>query len=91
MQIVCIILGAISNFFLPFLPGLIMEQKDLLRYSAYKTPRVSPTLLGNKRSIFLLQIKNISYKHRRSAHMAFVKINHIPRLTEKTERKFQKI
>lgn len=81
MQIAYIILEAIPNFFLLFLPGVMMEQKSLLRYNAYKTPTVSPTLPGNNRSIFLLQVKNISYKHRRSAHD----------LTEKIEHKFQKI
>lgn len=48
-----------------------------------------PNSSGNNSSIFLLQI-NISYKDR-SAHMVFVRINHIPCLTEKTEHKLQKI
>lgn len=89
MQITYIILEATSNCFLPFLPRVIMEQKGLLRYSACKTPTVSPTVLENERSIFLLQIYHT--KHWRSAHMAFVGINHIPCLTEKIEHKFQKI
>jgi len=91
VQIAYIVLGATSTFFLPLLLGVMMEQTSLLRYSAYKAPTVSPTLLGSNRCIFLLQIKNISHKHRRSAHLAFVRINHIPCLTEKIEHKFQKI
>lgn len=46
MQIAYIILVAISNFFLLFLPGVMMKQRGLPRYSAYKTPTVKPNSPG---------------------------------------------
>lgn len=46
MQIIYIILEAMSSLFLLFLPEVILEQKSLLRYGTHRKPTASPTLLG---------------------------------------------